>query len=87
MDFLVDNYSQILLKIGEHLWISMSALLLGAIVAIPLGLLISRNKKVSNFIISVSSILQTIPSLALLAMMVPIFGVGKFPAIILKFFV
>lgn len=65
--------------------ISMSALALGAIVAIPLGLLVSRHKKVSNFVIGISSILQTIPSLALLAMMVPLFGVGKLPAIIALF--
>lgn len=85
MDFILENYSQIILKIGEHLWISMSALAMGALVAIPLGLLVARNKKVANFVIGVSSILQTIPSLALLAMMVPIFGVGKFPAIIALF--
>lgn len=85
MDFILENYSQILSKIGEHLFISMSALLLGVIVAIPLGLLIARSKKASNFVIGVSSVLQTIPSLALLAMMVPLFGVGKVPAIIALF--
>lgn len=85
MDFILENYSQIILKIGEHLLISMSALAMGAIVAIPLGLLVARNKKIANFVIGVSSILQTIPSLALLAMMVPIFGVGKLPAIIALF--
>lgn len=85
MSFLIENFSQLLLRIWEHLFISMSALFLGIIVAVPLGLLISRNKKISDIIIGVSSILQTIPSLALLAMMVPIFGVGKFPAIVALF--
>ena len=85
MDFILENYSQILSKIGEHFFISMSALLLGVIVAIPLGLLIARSKKASSFVIGVSSVLQTIPSLALLAMMVPLFGVGKVPAIIALF--
>lgn len=85
MSFLIENFSQLTLKILEHLFMSMSALLLGVLVAVPLGLLISRNKKVSNIIISISSVLQTIPSLALLAMMVPIFGVGKLPAIIALF--
>lgn len=85
MNFLIENFPQLLLRIWEHLFISMSALVLGAIVAVPLGLLISKSKKVSNVVIGVSSVLQTIPSLALLAMMVPIFGVGKFPAIIALF--
>lgn len=85
MSFLFENFPQLLLRISEHLFVSMSALVLGIIVAVPLGLLISRNKKISNLVIGVSSVLQTIPSLALLAMMVPIFGVGKFPAIIALF--
>ncbi len=85
MNFLIDNFPQLLLRIWEHLFISMSALILGIIVALPLGLLISKNKKISNAVIGVSSVLQTIPSLALLAMMVPIFGVGKFPAILALF--
>ena len=85
MEFILENYSQILLKIGEHLFISLSALAMGVLVAVPLGLLIARNKKASNFVIGVSSVLQTIPSLALLAMMVPLFGVGKVPAIIALF--
>lgn len=72
-------------KILEHFFISMSALALGVLFAIPLGLLISQNKKVSNIMIAISSVLQTIPSLALLAIMVPLFGVGKLPAIIALF--
>lgn len=85
MNFILENYSQILLKIGEHLVIGMSALAMGTLVAIPLGLLIARSRKASNFVIGVSSVLQTIPSLALLAMMVPLLGVGKLPAIVALF--
>ncbi|HEY4537773.1 MAG TPA: ABC transporter permease [Erysipelothrix sp.] len=72
-------------KILEHFLMSMSALALGVLFAIPLGLLVSQNKKVSNIVIAISSVLQTIPSLALLAIMVPLFGVGKLPAIIALF--
>lgn len=83
--FLQENISMILNKVGEHFLISMLALLLGCLVAVPVGILVSRNKRLSGFVISVSSILQTIPSLALLAMMVPLFGVGKLPAVIALF--
>lgn len=85
MNFLLDNYLQLMIKIAEHFAISMSALVLGVLFAVPLGLLISRNRRLSNLIIGLSSILQTIPSLALLAIMVPIVGVGKLPAIIALF--
>ena len=85
MNFIIENFSQIILKISEHLFLSMTALALGVLVAVPLGLLISRNEKAANFVIGVSSVLQTIPSLALLAIMVPIFGVGKLPAVLALF--
>ena len=85
MSFLINNFSQLILRISEHLLISMSALALGVIVSVPLGLVVSRNERLSNFVIGISSVLQTIPSLALLAMMVPIFGVGRLPAILALF--
>lgn len=72
-------------KIMEHLSLSMGALAMGILIAIPFGIVISSHKKLTQWVIGVSSVLQTIPSMALLAMMVPILGVGKFPAIIALF--
>lgn len=69
-------------KIGQHLFISLSALGLGCLIAIPLGVIISRSKRLSSVVIAIASVLQTIPSLALLAMIVPIMGVGRKPAIV-----
>lgn len=77
--------SDYMIKITEHLVLSLSALGLGCLVALPLGILISSNKKLTQTVISISSILQTIPSLALFAMIVPIMGVGKIPAIVALF--
>lgn len=85
MSFLIENFSQLMLKISEHLFLSMSALALGIIFAVPLGLVVSRSKKAAGVVIGISSVLQTVPSLALLAIMVPIFGVGKFPAVLALF--
>ncbi len=85
IEFLSQNLSQLLLKIGEHLIISLFALVLGIVVAVPVGVILVKSKKMSKVVIAVASILQTIPSLALLAMMVPLFGVGKIPAIIAIF--
>lgn len=77
--------SQMLSKSAEHLYISVIALLLGIVIAVPLGILLTRTPKVANVVISITSALQTVPSLALLALMIPFFGVGKFPAIIALF--
>lgn len=77
--------SQMLSKSAEHLYISVIALALGIVIAVPLGILLTRTPKVANVVISITSALQTVPSLALLALMIPFFGVGKFPAIIALF--
>ncbi|MFK4567949.1 ABC transporter permease [Enterococcus sp. UD-01] len=77
--------AEILLKTWEHLYISFSAVFLGMIVAIPLGAWLTRLKKGSEMIINIVGFLQTIPSLALLSIMVPLFGIGKVPAIVALF--
>ncbi|WP_418938607.1 ABC transporter permease [Lacticaseibacillus paracasei] len=51
----------------------------------PLGILLSSFKKRSNFIMAVVGMLQTIPALALLTLMIPIFGIGRTPTIIALF--
>lgn len=83
--FLKENFNQLFIKIGEHIFISSVALILGIIVAVPLGIVITKNKKLSNVFIAVASIFQTIPSLALLSIMVPFIGIGTLPAIIALF--
>ena len=85
MDFLTTNGSELLNKTAEHFYISALALMLGVIVAVPLGIALTRFKRYSDFIIRFVSILQTIPSLALLALMIPLFGIGKLPAIMALF--
>lgn len=73
--------AEILLKLWEHFYISFSAILLGTLVAVPLGALLTRIKKGSETIINIVGFFQTIPSLALLSIMVPFLGIGKVPAI------
>lgn len=85
MDFLQANGPALLYKTGEHFLISIIALVLGSLVAVPLGILLTRSGKASRYVIGFVSILQTVPSLALLALMIPLFGVGKVPAIISLF--
>lgn len=84
-DFFNQYGSQIIAKSAEHLYISAIALTLGIAIAVPLGIVLTRTPKVANVVISITSALQTVPSLALLALMIPFFGVGKLPAIIALF--
>ena len=77
--------SDLLYKSGEHLYISMLGLLLAILVAVPIGILITRVPKIANVVVGLASVLQTVPSLALLAIMNPFMGVGKPPAIMAMF--
>ena len=85
MEFIATYGQDVLLKTGEHVTISFAALTLGTLVAIPLGLFLTRWQKLAGVILGLTSLLQTIPSLAILALMVPLFGVGKLPAILALF--
>ncbi|AQT57507.1 Glycine betaine/carnitine/choline transport system permease protein OpuCB [Enterococcus faecium] len=77
--FFHQHGSEILSKGFEHLYISGLALIIGIIIAVPLGVLLTRFPKAATIVIGLTSALQTIPSLALLALMIPLFGVGKLP--------
>ncbi|PKG23197.1 ABC transporter permease [Niallia nealsonii] len=86
IEFLQTNWLETLYKAWEHLYISLIAVLLGIAVAIPLGIVLTRMKKGAGFVIGIVNIVQTFPSLAVLAFFIPFLGVGKLPAIIALFF-
>lgn len=69
-------------SIGEHIQISFIALLFAVLISVPLAVYLTRHKKAAEVIIGVASVIQTIPSLALLGILIPLLGIGKFPAIV-----
>lgn len=68
--------------IVEHIQISFIALIIALIIAVPLGIYLSYHKKLANIVIAINGVIQTIPSLAILALLIPIVGIGRKPAII-----
>lgn len=68
--------------IWEHLQVSLISLIIAIIIAVPLGLVLTRYQRIAEPIIGLSAIMQTIPSLAVLAFLIPFFGIGTTPAII-----
>ncbi|WP_434121907.1 ABC transporter permease/substrate-binding protein [Salinicoccus roseus] len=73
---------ELLTTLIEHIQISFIALLIAVIIGVPLGIILTKTKKLSEVVINIAAVLQTIPSLALLGLMIPLFGIGKVPAII-----
>ncbi|MGK4211132.1 ABC transporter permease, partial [Bacillus paralicheniformis] len=86
VQFLQNNGGEMLYKTWEHLYISIFAVLLGIIIAVPLGVVLTRMKKGAGVVIGIVNIIQTLPSLAILAFFIPLLGVGKIPAIVALFF-
>ncbi|WP_321388590.1 ABC transporter permease [uncultured Enterococcus sp.] len=84
-EFLMEKGGELIARTGEHIFISAVSLGLGVLFAVPLGILLTRTKRTASIVIGLTSALQTVPSLALLALMIPIFGVGRFPAIVALF--
>ena len=68
-----------------HLKLTLSALLLACLVAIPLALALARYTAISRSLLYVTGLIQTVPALALLALLIPVVGLGEAPAIIALF--
>lgn len=68
-----------------HLKLTFLALALGCLVGLPLAVVAFRSKTLSRVLIYITGLLQTVPSIALLALMIPLFGIGQLPAIIALF--
>ena len=66
----------------EHIELSFISLGLAVLIAIPLAIFLMDKKKIAEPIIQVTAIFQTIPSLALLGLLIPILGIGFVPAIV-----
>lgn len=77
--------SEIIPKLIQHLKITLIALVLAIIVAVPMGIFIYLHSSISKPVLYIAGLMQTIPSIALLAFMIPLFGIGILPAVIALF--
>ncbi|MGK0340688.1 MAG: osmoprotectant transport system permease protein [Candidatus Azotimanducaceae bacterium] len=68
-----------------HLQLTSIALLMGCVFGLSIGVMVYRSPTVSRVMVYLAGLMQTIPSIALLALMIPMFGIGFVPAIIALF--
>ncbi len=81
VNYFIDNKSQILSLLLEHIELTFLALLIAIVIGIPLGIFISKNKRIGSVVVGLASIVQAIPSMALLGFIIPFLGIGTKPAI------
>ncbi|MFC4653294.1 ABC transporter permease/substrate-binding protein [Lactococcus nasutitermitis] len=66
----------------QHIQISLISLFIAILIAVPLALLLRRFPKIAELVLQITGIFQTIPSLALLGLLIPFIGIGSLPAIV-----
>ncbi|MBV7276659.1 ABC transporter permease subunit [Clostridiaceae bacterium UIB06] len=81
IEFFIDRKEQIYSLFLQHIQLTVLAVVISIAIGVPLGVLITRVRKLSGPVIGVANIMQSIPSLALLGFLIPLLGIGSKPAI------
>jgi len=79
--YLFEKRGIILLSAIRHMEVSAIAVFLSVVIAIPLGILVTRYRKIAHVVVNSANIGQTVPSLAILGLVIPILGIGLKPAV------
>src|SRR5712692_1165276 len=85
LEFLKANWSDIFAHIAQHAWLVFISTAIAIVIALPLGVLITRRKSLRGPVLGIANVMQTIPSLALFGFLIPlpfIGGIGPLTAIV-----
>ena len=78
-------WAMIARRTAEHLRLVAVALVLSILLGVPLGIVATRSKLLAKLALGAAGLVQTVPSLALLAFLIPLVGIGTGPALIALF--
>jgi len=76
------NWDQVAVALGQHVMIALTALVIAFAIALPVGIVAARRARVYAFAITIAGFLYTIPTLAFLALLIPLVGLGRTNAIV-----
>ena len=82
MKWLINHWEDVLIALGEHVTIALTALVIATAVSLAIGIWAAKNDRVYRVALGISGFLYTIPTLAFLALLIPVVGLGKSNAII-----
>ena len=82
MKWAARNWDQVAVALYEHVLISLTALVIGAAISLALGIWAARRPRVFDATLAITGMLYTIPTLAFLALLIPLVGLGKMNVII-----
>jgi osmoprotectant transport system permease protein len=75
--FLAQHGSEILTLTLEHLWLTGAAMLFAIAIGVPVGIWLTRNPRWARWVLGLANIIQTIPSLALFGLLLPLPWLGE----------
>ena len=78
-----DRREELLKLFIEHMEMTSIAVLVSLVIGVVIGIAITKNKTAASIVIGIANLMQSIPSIGLLAFMVPFVGIGQKPAIIM----
>lgn len=82
MSWVLRNADQVAVAFLQHVGISLSALAIAFLIALPIGVWAARSARVQAVALTLAGFLYTIPTLAFLALLIPLVGLGPANAII-----
>src|SRR5438045_1221580 len=77
LHFFAVNRTEVLELTGEHLWLVGLSMLLAVLLGVPLGILLTRKPSLNKPVLGTANIMQTIPSLALFGLLLPVPWIGE----------
>jgi osmoprotectant transport system permease protein len=80
-NYILTHPTQFWRALGVHMTLSGSALLIAALISIPAGIAVARRSSLSLAVVNVANVGRTLPSLAVLALVMPLLGTGFAPAL------
>lgn len=82
MNWLIRNWPDVLYAMGEHIAISFTALTIAFALSLLVGVVAARRTRLYAAVMALSGVLYTVPTLAFLAFLIPVVGLGRTNAII-----
>jgi osmoprotectant transport system permease protein len=81
-DYITERHSQLLYQSYQHLSLVIQCVLLATVIAVGLAVVVHRNPRIASLAGAVSAVGLTIPSFALLGLMIPVAGIGTATSVI-----
>jgi osmoprotectant transport system permease protein len=82
VNWFLHNADQVAIALGQHIAIALTALAIAFAIALPVGIVAARHERVHTVAMAIAGFLYTIPTLAFLALLIPLVGLGRTNAII-----